>query len=304
MTLAGYDVRLAVRSLRRSPLFAAVAILSLALGIGANTAIFTLIDQTLLRQLPVKNPDELVMLYQQGPHNGSNMGQRMHSYPIYQEYQQRGEPLAGARAAPRGLHVDQRRRGNRTRGRRDGVGQLLHDAGRAPRRRTRLQLGGGRPRVPRPPGRRPELRLLDAPLRGRSRRGRPEGARQQLPDDGRGRVGGRLLGPGPRPLARHPHPDPDEARRRARVGLVPDGQPTGALGAGVRAAQARLHGGVGTGSPAGALHAGPHLRVNAREREELDAVRARAVPQEPLLVAPASIRFSPLRNDFSTPLLV
>ena len=49
-----------------------VAILSLSLGIGANTAIFTLIDQILLRKLPVKNPDELVMLYQEGANNGSN----------------------------------------------------------------------------------------------------------------------------------------------------------------------------------------------------------------------------------------
>jgi predicted permease len=88
------DIRLAIRGLARSPLFAAVAILSLALGIGANAAIFTLIDQILLRQLPVRNPGELVMLYQEGPHNGSNMGQRMHSYPIYQEYQKRAEPLS------------------------------------------------------------------------------------------------------------------------------------------------------------------------------------------------------------------
>jgi predicted permease len=88
------DLRLAVRGLRRSPLFAAVAILSLALGIGANTAIFTLIDQMLLRKLPVKNPEELVMLFQRGSHMGSNMGTRMHSYPIYQDYQQKAEPLA------------------------------------------------------------------------------------------------------------------------------------------------------------------------------------------------------------------
>ena len=93
MTILG-DFRLALRGLRRSPLFATVAILSLALGIGANTAIFTLIDQVLLRKLPVTRPDELVMLYQQGPHNGSNMGSRMHSYPIYQDYQKRAEPLA------------------------------------------------------------------------------------------------------------------------------------------------------------------------------------------------------------------
>jgi putative ABC transport system permease protein len=88
------DLRLALRGLRRSPLFATVAILSLALGIGANTAIFTLIDQILLRKLPVANPDQLVMLYQQGSHNGSNTGSRMHSYPMYQDYQQRAEPLA------------------------------------------------------------------------------------------------------------------------------------------------------------------------------------------------------------------
>ena len=94
MTLPTNDLKLAIRGLFRSPLFSIVAILSLSLGIGANTAIFTLIDQILLRKLPVKNPQELVMLYQQGPHAGSNMGARMHSYPIYQQYQQRGEPLA------------------------------------------------------------------------------------------------------------------------------------------------------------------------------------------------------------------
>ena len=94
MTLPTNDLKLAVRGLFRSPLFSIVAILSLALGIGANTAIFTLIDQILLRKLPVTNPDALVMLYQTGPHSGSNMGLRMHSYPIYQEFQKRAEPLA------------------------------------------------------------------------------------------------------------------------------------------------------------------------------------------------------------------
>src|SRR5919106_3797399 len=88
------DMRYALRTLGRSPLFAAVAILSLALGIGANTAIFTLMDQILLRKLPVKDPDSLIMLYQEGANNGSNMGTRMHSYPIYQDYQKRVEPFA------------------------------------------------------------------------------------------------------------------------------------------------------------------------------------------------------------------
>jgi predicted permease len=93
MSSSTSDLRLAVRGLRRNPLFATVAILSLALGIGANTAIFTLIDQLLLRKLPVKAPEQLVMLYQEGPHSGSNMGSRMHSYPMYQDFQQRAEPL-------------------------------------------------------------------------------------------------------------------------------------------------------------------------------------------------------------------
>ncbi len=105
------DLRLAARGLRRSPLFATVAILSLALGIGANTAIFTLIDQILLRRLPVKDPDQLVMLYQQGSHMGSNMGSRMHSYPIYQDFQTRAEPLSEVlcrRLVPASLSIDNR----------------------------------------------------------------------------------------------------------------------------------------------------------------------------------------------------
>jgi predicted permease len=109
MTAPIADLRLAFRGLRRNPLFATVAILSLALGIGANTAIFTLIDQMLLRKLPVRAPEELVMLHQEGPHNGSNMGGRMHSYPIYQDYQKRGEPLSEVlcrRLVPASVSID------------------------------------------------------------------------------------------------------------------------------------------------------------------------------------------------------
>jgi len=84
-----FDVKYAVRNLRRSPLFTAVAVSSLALGIGANTAIFTLIDQLMLRLLPVRNPEQLVMIWSTGPHMGSNRGGRASSYPMYQDYQQK-----------------------------------------------------------------------------------------------------------------------------------------------------------------------------------------------------------------------
>jgi predicted permease len=62
---------------------------SLALGIGANTAIFTLIDQLMLRLLPVKDPQQLVMIWTTGPHIGNNRGDRRASYPMYQDFQKK-----------------------------------------------------------------------------------------------------------------------------------------------------------------------------------------------------------------------
>ena len=85
------DLRYAFRSLRKAPVFTAVAVLSLALGIGANTAIFSLLDQILLRLLPVKNPGELALLTMKGRNYGSNWGGNAISYPMFRDFQDRNQ---------------------------------------------------------------------------------------------------------------------------------------------------------------------------------------------------------------------
>ena len=69
---AGQDVRYAVRGLGKQPGFTATAVLSLALGIGANTALFTLINTVTWRMLPVRDPEHLLVLGQQDPTSLSN----------------------------------------------------------------------------------------------------------------------------------------------------------------------------------------------------------------------------------------
>jgi len=89
------DVRYALRALGKSPVFTMVAMLSLALGIGANTAVYGLVDSVLLNLLPVKNPRDLVQLKEVGHHYGSNTGMNALSYPIYEDFRDQNQVFSG-----------------------------------------------------------------------------------------------------------------------------------------------------------------------------------------------------------------
>ena len=97
MTVIGWldtilrDLKYTFRMLARTPGFTAVAVLTLALGIGANTAIFTLLDQVLLRLLPVKDPQQLVLLTMKGRHYGNNWGGNAISHPMFRDFQDHNE---------------------------------------------------------------------------------------------------------------------------------------------------------------------------------------------------------------------
>ena len=124
------DVRYGLRNLRRNPGFALVVILTMALGIGANTAIFSVVNGVLLRPLPYRDGDRLVVLHQQQPLAGARRHRVLRPKEI-DDYRTRARSLDGivefhdmwfillGRAEP------ERRRDRR------GVGQLLRRARRA-----------------------------------------------------------------------------------------------------------------------------------------------------------------------------
>src|SRR4026208_526216 len=86
------DIRFGFRQLIKHPSFAALAIISMALGIGANTAIFSLVDTALLRPLAVKEPSQLVEL--NGTlHNGTDWS--LQSYLNYKDYRDRNTVFSG-----------------------------------------------------------------------------------------------------------------------------------------------------------------------------------------------------------------
>ena len=94
-----HELRYALRGFRKSPVLLGAALLSLALGIGANTAIFSLTDQVLLRALPVKDPGQLVLFSAEGRKNGfietNYDDQYAFSYPMYCDFRDRAPAVAG-----------------------------------------------------------------------------------------------------------------------------------------------------------------------------------------------------------------
>src|SRR5664279_4087929 len=94
------DIRYGLRQLRKSPVFTLVAVVTLALGIGANTAIFTLLDQALIRRLPVSHPEQLVRLRYTGesPGHVSSYGgddKDFFSLPMYRDLRDKNAVFSG-----------------------------------------------------------------------------------------------------------------------------------------------------------------------------------------------------------------
>jgi predicted permease len=89
------DIRYGARMLRKNPGFTTVAVLTLALGIGANTAIFSLIDAVLLKWLPVERPDQLYFIQNVGPRNPDGGAP---PYPCFESFRDRNQSFTGLAA--------------------------------------------------------------------------------------------------------------------------------------------------------------------------------------------------------------
>jgi len=100
------NLRFALRQLRKSPGFTLTVVITLALGIGANTAVFTLFDQVLMRMLPVERPEELVRFVWSGSFAGSSSSfggdmTNFFSYPMYKDLRDQNQVFSGMLAADR-----------------------------------------------------------------------------------------------------------------------------------------------------------------------------------------------------------
>ena len=182
------DIRFGFRQLLRKPGFAALAIISMALGIGANTSIFSLLDTALLRPLPVQEPSQLVELY-----GTLHKGAGRHP-PVLSELQRlprsQHRPLRLVRLSRRRQRAQPRREESARLGL-PRFRQLLRRSRREACARSRLSAGG-RSNARLASGHRAQPRLLGTPLRQRSGDHRPDGGVQRPPIHRRGRRAERL----------------------------------------------------------------------------------------------------------------
>src|SRR6266571_3721565 len=88
------DLKYAFRMLVKAPVFAVIAIVTLALGIGANSAIFSVIDTVMLRPLPFKNPDEIVHVWGRYANDNGKVRTNVHSYPDYADLRDQSQTVA------------------------------------------------------------------------------------------------------------------------------------------------------------------------------------------------------------------
>src|ERR1700719_2022841 len=95
------DLKYAFRMLFKAPVFAVIAIVTLALGIGANSAIFSVIDTVLLRPLPFKNPDQIVMIWGRYANDSGPVRGNVHSYPDYTDLRDQSQSIAAMAAYTR-----------------------------------------------------------------------------------------------------------------------------------------------------------------------------------------------------------
>ena len=224
------DVRYAIRQLVRSPGFTAVAVLTLALGLGANTAIFSVVHGILLRPLPYPDPDRLAMVWVNNP--GEGIDKDIASFPLFADWRQQAKSFEQIVAyTERRLHPHRPRRARAAPGRPRGGG-LLSDArgagGAGPRSSWRGEPAGARE------GGGAGAWALAAAVRRRSRGRRPDGLAERrrlhrgrrdaprlpLPGAGRALDAARARGPIPaaprvawQPLAeRHRAPEARRAR--------------------------------------------------------------------------------------------
>lgn len=89
------DLRYGLRMLAKTPGFTAVAVFTLALGIGATTAVFSLVDHILVKMLPVKDPEQLTLFANVGAFNAP------FSYPYCKEFRDQSQAFSGVMALPR-----------------------------------------------------------------------------------------------------------------------------------------------------------------------------------------------------------